>query len=95
MQTASTTKAEVFISKHIYISKHTTGLKKALIQTFLVVNNLLMLIPVAAVGLIFFFIPKLFLRVHILAKIIVYYIGSLIRGSWASPLSVNFKKRYF
>jgi GT2 family glycosyltransferase len=90
MKTASITKAEVLISKHIYISKHTTGLKKALIQIFLVINNLLSLILVAAVGMIFFFIPKLFLRVRILKNMIDYYCGCLLRGSWASPRSVNF-----
>jgi GT2 family glycosyltransferase len=89
MKTASITKAEVFISKHLYISKHTSGFKKMAIQSFLVVNNLLSLIPVAAAGLIFFFIPKLFLRVRILKNIFAYYCGCLIRGSWISPRSVK------
>ena len=90
MKTASVTKAEVLISNHIYISKHIKGLKKKLIQIFLVINNVLSLFLVAAVGLIFFFVPKLFLRVRILIHIIAYYCGCLIRGSWASPRSVNF-----
>jgi len=90
MKTASITKAEVFISKHLYISKHTSGFKKTLIQSFMVINNLLSLIPVAAAGLIFFFIPKLYLRVHILKNIIAYYYGCLIRDTWVSPRSVSF-----
>jgi GT2 family glycosyltransferase len=92
MKTASITKTEVLISKHLYISKHTTGIKKALIQIFLVINNLLSLIPVAAAGLIFFFVPKLFLRVWIFKNMIAYYVGSLLRCSWLSVRSVNFNK---
>lgn len=84
MKTASITKTEVLISKHIYISKHTTLFKKTLIQAFMVINNLLSLFPVAVLGLIFFFIPKLFLRVHIFANIVVYYARCLIKCSWAS-----------
>jgi len=85
IKTSSTTKAEVFISKHIYISKHFSGFKKTLIQIFMVVNNLLSLIIMATAGLIFFFVPKLFLWVRILINIIDYYVGCLMRGSWASP----------
>lgn len=89
MKTASITKAEVLISKHLYISKHTSGLKKMYIQIFLIINNLLSLIPVAVVGLIFFFIPKLRLRVHILKNLSIYYAGCLVRNSWKSPRSVG------
>ena len=91
IKTASITKTEVFISKHMYISKHTTGLKRIFIQIFLVISNLFSLIPVAILGLIFFFVPKLFLRVRILTNLIGYYAGCFMRGSWISPRSVNFK----
>jgi len=91
MKTASITKTEVFISKHLYISKHFSGLKKACIQTFLIVNNLLSLILPSVLGLFFFFIPKLFLRVYMLRHIIVYYVGCLVRRSWLSSRSVNFE----
>ena len=90
MNISSITKTEVFISKHLYINKHTSGCKKIFIQSFLVINNILSLIPVVVAGLIFFFIPKLFLRVRILKNLIVYYGGCLNRGSWSSPRSVNF-----
>jgi hypothetical protein len=90
--TASLTKAEVLISKHIYFSKHYSGFQKIFIQFFLVINNLISLGLVAAAGLLFFFIPKLFLRTLIYFKLVGYYYGSLLRGSWLSPLSVNFKR---
>jgi GT2 family glycosyltransferase len=92
LKTASITKTEVFISKHIYINKHTKGFKKIFIQTFLVTNNLLSLIPITVLGLIFFFIPKIFLRCRIFANLVVYYVGTVIRCSWATPRSVNFNK---
>lgn len=90
--TASLTKAEVLISKHIYFSKHYSGLQKILIQFFLVINNLISLGLVAAAGLLFFFIPKLFLRTLLYLKLTGYYLGALISGSWLSPRSVNFKR---
>ena len=92
-ETASITKTEVCISKHLYISKHTSGLKKIGLQTFLVINNLVTLIPMAAIGFIFFFVPKLFLRVFMLTHMITYYAGCLMRNSWVSPRSANFDSK--
>lgn len=93
-KTASATKAEVMISKHIYINKHTTGYKKALLHTFMVINNLVSLLVEAVIGMIFFFVPKLFLRVRIFVNIIEYYVGCLLSGSWASPHSVNVSYKF-
>jgi GT2 family glycosyltransferase len=92
LKTASITKAEVNISRHLYISKHKTGLDKVMIQAFLVINNLISGGLMALLGLLFFFIPKLFARTLIYLRLISYYCGSLLRLSWISPLSVNFKK---
>jgi len=89
--TASLTKAEVLISKHIYFSKHKSGTQELLIHSFLIVNNLISLGLVAVAGLMFFFIPKLFLSTLIYFKLIEYYAGALLRGSWISPRSVNRK----
>ncbi len=91
LKTASLTKTEVHISRHVYISKHKTGLNKILIQTFLVVNNLISLGLIAIIGLIFFFMPKLFARTLIFSRLIRYYFGALVRLSWISPRSVNFR----
>ena len=89
IKTASITKTEVFISRHLYIHKHTLGLKRAAIQTFLVINNLLSLILIAAVGVIFFFVSLLFMRTHIFANLAVYYCRCFISGSWISPRSTH------
>jgi GT2 family glycosyltransferase len=92
LKTASVTKTEVHISRHLYISKHKKGLSRVLIQAFLVINNLISGGIMALLGLMFFFIPKLFARTLIYFRLIGYYTGSLLRLSWISPRSVNFKK---
>ena len=92
LKTASLTKTEVHISRHVYVSKHKTGIEKYVIQTFLVLNNLISGCVMAFLGLILFFIPKVFSRKLIYYKLIRYYIGSLFRLSWISPRSVNFRR---
>lgn len=92
LKTASLTKTEVHISRHVYVSKHKTGIEKYVIQTFLVLNNLISGCVMVFLGLILFFIPKVFSRTLIYYKLIRYYIGSLFRLSWISPRSVNFRR---
>jgi len=92
LKTASLTKTEVHISRHVYVSKHKTGIEKYVIQTFLVLNNLISGGIMAFLGLLLFFIPKVFSRALIYYKLIRYYIGSLFRFSWISPRSVNFRR---
>jgi GT2 family glycosyltransferase len=90
LKTAAITKTEVHISRHMYISKHKRGLDMVLIQTFLVINNLVSGGIMALLGLLFFFIPKLFARTLLYLRLINYYAGSLLRLSWISPRSVNY-----
>ena len=91
IKTASLTKTEVHISRHVYISKHKTGIAKLFIQIFLVLNNLISGGIMAVLGLVLFFIPKVFSRTLIYGNLIRYYAGSLLRSSWISPRSVNFR----
>ena len=92
LKTASLTKTEVQISRHLYISKHNSGSERVMIQTFLVMNNLISGGLMALLGLLFFFIPKLFSRTLIFLRLLRYYTGSAFRQSWISPRSVNFHK---
>jgi GT2 family glycosyltransferase len=92
LKTTSLTKTEVHISRHIYISKHKSGQDKVLIQTFLIINNLISGGLMALLGLLLFFIPKIFIRTLIYFRLICYYTGSIFRQSWISPRSVNFHK---
>src|ERR1035437_4734184 len=93
LKTTSSTKTEVHISRHVYISKHKTGVEKFLIQTFLVLNNLISGGLMALIGLLLFFVPKVFSRTLIYYRLIRYYTGSVLRSSWISPRSVNFLKK--
>lgn len=93
LKTTSLTKTEVHISRHVYISKHKTGIAKFFIQTFLVFNNLISGSIMALIGLLLFFIPKVFARTLMYFRLIRYYTGSLLRLSWISPMSVNFHKK--
>ena len=92
MKITSLTKTEVHISKHLYISKHKSGIEKTLIQVFLVINNIISGGIMAVVGLALFFVPKVFVRTLIFLRLINYYIVSLFRSSWISTRSVNFIK---
>ncbi len=93
LKVTSLTKTEVHISRHVYISKHKKGFEKLLIQTFLVLNNLISGCIMAITGLLLFFIPKVYSRTMIFCRLIIYYAGSLFRLSWISPRSVNFNKK--
>jgi GT2 family glycosyltransferase len=90
LKTTSLTKTEVFISNHIYISKHASGIKKFLLQIWLVFYNLITGLFSALTGLIIFFKPKMLAKAHIYFRLISYYIGAVKRGTWISPRSVNF-----
>ena len=90
LKTASLTKTEVHISRHVYISKHKTGFNRFLIQTFLVINNFINALFTGILGMIFFYIPKIFLRTLILFRLIRYYSESLYNHKWISARSVNY-----
>lgn len=92
LNTTSVTKCEVLISRHIYIQKHKAGLERTFIQAFTIINNVLTGIVTGLVGAVLFFIPELLVRLPVFLKLISYYTGSLIRQSWISPRSVNFKR---
>lgn len=90
LKTASLTKTEVHISRHVFISKHKKGIAKILIQVFLVLNNIISTGIMALLGLVVFFIPKLFSRTLIFGRLLHYYFRALIRLSLISPRSVNY-----
>src|SRR4030042_3157625 len=93
LRTTSISKCEVQISRHLYIHKHERGIRRTAIQIFMVTDNLLTGIITGLIGLILFFIPKLFVRFLLLIRLLGYYSGSLFRSSWLSPRSVNFRKQ--
>jgi len=88
LKTTSVTKCEVQASRHLYIHKYFRGLKRFLFQLLVITDNLLTGIIGGVIGLLFFFIPKVFIRFIILLRLIKYYWGSLLRRSWISTRSV-------
>lgn len=92
LKVKSITKTEVFISQHVYFSKHKSGSEMVCIQVFLVISNLISCFLSAIAGLILFFIPALFVKFLIFIRLSRYYFGALMRRSWISPRSVNFLK---
>jgi GT2 family glycosyltransferase len=89
LKTASLTKTEVMISRHVYFSKHSRGLNRMFIETFMVVNNLITCAVMAITGLIMFFIPKAFVRVQVFTRLCSYYLAALSRMTWISPRAVR------
>ena len=87
--TTALTKSEVLISKHLYVSKHFSTLSRIFSQAFLVAGNLLSGLISAVAGIVLFFIPRVFVRVHIFIRLIIYYASALIVRSWISPRSVS------
>jgi len=94
IQTTSVTKSEVQVSKHLYISRNKKGPERLLIQIFLVVNNLITGVVLAVTGIIFFFVPKLFVRSIMFFRLVSYYAGAIRGRSWISPRSVMNRERF-
>jgi GT2 family glycosyltransferase len=89
IKTASLTKTEVLISKHVYIRHNYTGIKYFILQFLVVMNNLITKIIAALIGVLFFFIPKLRLNVYLCFNIIKYYFSSVLNRTWLSHRSLN------
>ena len=89
IKTASITKTEVLISKHVYIRHNYKGIKHFILQFLVVTNNLIGKIIAALIGVLFFFIPKLRLNVYLCFNIIKYYSSSVLNRTWLSYRSLN------
>ena len=92
LKTAALTKTEVQMSRHVYINKHKSGVNRAGIQLFLVINNILINLLLAVPGIIFFFVPKVRLRLLITIRLTGYYLNSAIKKTWISPCSINYNR---
>jgi len=93
IRTASKTKCEVMISRHIYISKHKKGLEKVVTQAFMVVNNLLTGLIPAVAGMLLPFIPAVGVRAAVYTRLIRYYFKASLKATWVSPNSVNYGRQ--
>jgi len=94
LKTSIITKNEVQISKHVYIQNHLKGLERMISHFLLICHNILTKTVLAILGVFLFFIPKMRLNVYLFFKIINYYFSILIKGSWLSIHSINYKKSH-
>jgi len=90
--TTSLTKTEVQTSRHLYISKHKSGIEKILMHTIIILDNIVTGLITGLAGLLFFFIPALYVRFLIFLRLTGYYIHSMYMRIWMSRRSVNYRR---
>lgn len=78
------TKAEVIKSKHVYYQIHFGLFEKILAHIVLIINFLLVKFPMALIGKILFFVPKLRLQTKIFIELFNYYRHALQNKTWLS-----------
>lgn len=91
IRTSVLTKTEVLISQHVYIAKHFKRCDKVTAHAILVISNIIIGLLLSLAGILFFFIPKLFVRLLIFIRLIKYYTSAIRRSTWLSSQSVNYK----
>jgi GT2 family glycosyltransferase len=85
MQTTAFTKAEVTISRHVYIHDHFSNTEQLLSHTVLIIGFLLFGSLLAFLGVLTFFIPKMRLHSMIWQRRCKYYAKVFRTRSWLSP----------
>ncbi|NVK52317.1 MAG: glycosyltransferase [Flavobacteriaceae bacterium] len=88
-KTATITKTEVLISKHVYIHNHFRGVLKFTMLLWLIIVTLFFKSITAILGMLFFFVPKLKLGMYLFIAMIRYYYHCLKKGTWLSSRSMN------
>ena len=89
IKTASITKTEVLISKHVYLYTHFKGFKRFWLLFAMVVNTFISKLLAAIIGLFFFFVPKLKLNIYLFLELLMYYVQAIKKGSWLSKRAMN------
>lgn len=92
LKTAALTKSEVYISLHVYLSIHFSGLKLWLLQVIVLFETLLIRLVPALLGILCFYIKRLALYRIIYFKMIDYYFSAIRYKTWVSPRSMRFKR---
>lgn len=92
VKTAALTKAEVIISKHVYIKNHFSNKTKIPTQFLLLFFGLITKLIFAIVGIIFFFVPKLNVHSLLFINLIKYYLNALLKRTWISERAPNYLK---
>lgn len=86
-----TTKTEVHISRHIYISKHEKVGNAFLMHLILILNNMVLGFIPAVVGIPLFFIRSLSVYSLTYFRLMDYYLNVIPSGTWLSERSVKYQ----
>ena len=89
--TTALTKSEVYISRHVYLSVHHTGIWWYLIQTILVVKSVLKTAVIALLSLLAFNHPKAKANRFLFYNLLGYYANAALHKTWLSPRSRQHK----
>jgi GT2 family glycosyltransferase len=87
------TKTEVHISRHVYISKHENFGNAMLMHSILILNNMVLGLVPALIGLPLFFIKSLSVNSLSYFRLMDYYLSVISSGTWLSQRSVNYPSR--
>lgn len=94
LQITALTKTEVNISRHLYLSKYEDYTCAYCMHTFLILNNMVLGLVPALLGLVFFFSKALRIKSHIYLKLAIYYLQVLKTGFWISERSVKYHLKH-
>ncbi|MEY4011463.1 MAG: hypothetical protein RIT22_587 [Bacteroidota bacterium] len=92
IKTKALTKTEVLISQHVYFNEHTSGFEKFIIQLLLIIEIVFEKTTLAALGALFFYIPKLKVNLFIFKNLFFYYSNALSKMTWTSPRAMDYLK---
>jgi GT2 family glycosyltransferase len=84
------TKTEVHISRHVYISKHENFGNAMLMHAILILNNMVLGLIPALIGLPLFFIKSLGVNSLTYFRLMDYYLSVIPSGTWLSRRSVKY-----
>ena len=87
------TKTEVHISRHLYIAKHENSGIAFSMHLLLILNNMLIGLLPALLGVCFFFVKRLQMGARIYFSLANYYLKVIRSGIWLSERSVNYPKQ--
>lgn len=88
--TRALTKSEVMISRHVYIQRNIGGWVGKGMHAALVFTNVFTFpLLLAILGMVFFFLPQLYVRFKLYTHLLRYYFSAIKSGSWISRRSVR------
>ncbi|MCU0356554.1 MAG: glycosyltransferase family 2 protein [Cyclobacteriaceae bacterium] len=90
-QIKAITKSEVMFSKHVYVSRHFSGLTKTWAHSFLIINNLLLgPLIMGLIGVLLWFNASARSYLYIYRNLWRYYFNVIMKKKWISPKAASY-----